>query len=291
MNPGQSELPLFQAIFANAFDAIVIADHDFEIKYWNRSATRLFGYANEEIIGDSFWTLFSEAAVERIRSGLQQRRDVQSSADGVIELEGIRSDSTQFWVAMTLTSVCLNEEDWTVAILRDMTPVRRRENRLRRAAATDSLSGLANRGEFQRLLESNFCDSLALAIVDIDRFKRINDGSGHLQGDDVVVEFSKKLKSSFAGALCVARFGGDEFGLISLEPFEKFAQEIEEVRKEVAASGVVGLPVTFSAGVTRVLETDSEPRTILKRADELLYQAKGDGRNRIVCAPNLEFGD
>ena len=285
MNNSESELPLFTAIFTYAFDAIVIANEQHRIKYWNQSATRLFGFEADAVIGENLWKLISPPAAADIQSewaAYQMNANESSSSLGrVVDVEAVRGNGHLFWVAMTLTSVSRDGAPWTVAIIRDMTSTRKRENRLRQAASTDSLSGLSNRGEFQKRLESNFSESLSLAILDIDNFKQINDGSGHLQGDEVVMAFGRRLRETFQDAVCVARFGGDEFGIITLLPFEEFSNQLESLRAEVSATGLAGSPATFSAGVGTVTGPASTPRTLLKQADELLYLSKSEGRNRV----------
>ncbi|CAN5621122.1 hypothetical protein BH10PSE14_BH10PSE14_33330 [soil metagenome] len=146
-------------------------------------------------------------------------------------------------------------------------------------AHTDPLTGLDNR----RGLEARFAARrpVAVAIVDIDHFKRINDGFGHDVGDRVIVAVAGALRSDESFA---ARIGGEEFALLLYA--DNPLHEAERLRRRVTqavARDVVGLgwPVTASAGIA-MLGSDIGFAEAIKAADMRLYEAKGDGRNRAV---------
>ncbi len=160
-----------------------------------------------------------------------------------------------------------------------------------KAATTDYLTGLSNRRNLLNVgipLISGAHRAghpVALAVMDIDRFKSINDTYGHDGGDVVLRELGKMLKDRFRTSDVVARFGGEEFCVITPDTeleaaralFDGFRQAVESHPFQV---GDKTLAVTISIGVSG--ETSGDIDTMITRADEMLYKAKNDGRNRVV---------
>lgn len=167
---------------------------------------------------------------------------------------------------------------------------------VREQAITDSLTGLFNRRYLQELLPRELIRArrkgtpVAIAMADIDHFKRINDRFGHEIGDCVLKELGALLKRSIRGSDTACRYGGEEFALILPDAtVEAARQRAEEIRAMVKALDLspCGKPVgqiTVSLGVAVSPYHAEEPRLLLLRADEALYQAKGTGRDRVVVS-------
>lgn len=162
---------------------------------------------------------------------------------------------------------------------------------IRRAANSDYLTGLPNRrhffGKVEGIMRRKPRD-IALALFDLDNFKRINDTYGHDCGDYVLREISKLIVKYFA-PYCVSRFGGEEFCVFFAdEPFHHVQEQTEKFRiavsqktfsfKEHIFSG------SLSVGLTKKL--DGKIEAMLKNADENLYRAKEQGRNRVIIDPD-----
>ncbi|HYG06001.1 MAG TPA: GGDEF domain-containing protein, partial [Stenotrophomonas sp.] len=152
---------------------------------------------------------------------------------------------------------------------------------------TDVLTGLPNRRAFAAALaaEQQREDGvpLSVAIIDIDHFKTINDLHGHDQGDQVLVALAALLRSHMAGRGMIARLGGEEFVmLLPGAAGEPARLQCELLRQEIALLPI-NLPVTVSIGVAQWQLPESAEQC-LKRADQALYQAKRDGRDRVVVA-------
>jgi len=157
-------------------------------------------------------------------------------------------------------------------------------------ARTDGLTGLFNRRAFDRKLDELFqvfLDSgspFSLVLIDIDHFKSINDTYGHPVGDVVLQHLAGVLSRSLDDALMVARFGGEEFAVLSDAPLRATAERMNELRKKIAAEAisVTGhtLTITISVGVSRPNE-DASVGPVVRRADEALYTAKKTGRDRV----------
>jgi diguanylate cyclase len=157
-------------------------------------------------------------------------------------------------------------------------------------ARTDVLTGLLNRRAFDQKLDERFLAyrsggrSFVVVLIDIDRFKSINDTFGHQAGDRVLQQFASFLRSQLDREMIVARFGGEEFAVILEGPIRVAAERLNEFRRAVENHGIdaeaTRLGITISVGL-------SEPRDdivvapVLRRADEALYAAKNMGRNKV----------
>ena len=182
--------------------------------------------------------------------------------------------------------VCLTGMVWLKHVV---TVQGEQANRLNRLAATDTLTGLANRRLTLELLDQLARDArLDLAPVvllgDLDHFKQINDGWGHAMGDQVLVAVANALRASTRDSDTVARWGGEEFLIVlpvtrgseAIELAERLRLRVEAL--QVADRHACPVPVTLSIGIARLAagETGS---SWLKRADDALYKAKNEGRN------------
>ena len=163
-------------------------------------------------------------------------------------------------------------------------------------AVTDGLTGLHNRRYLDSHLQTLFDRAatrrrpLSVMITDLDRFKSINDTYGHDGGDDVLREFSRRLRKNVRGIDLACRFGGEEFVVVMPDTdgfvAEKVAERIRaEIAREPFAIGNDGkaIEVTVSVGVSSLLNGPDSVEALMKRADLALYEAKSGGRNRVVA--------
>jgi two-component system, cell cycle response regulator len=163
-------------------------------------------------------------------------------------------------------------------------------------AVTDPLTGLYNRRYLEthlnQLVEhaTNRGKALSLIVFDLDHFKSVNDTHGHDAGDKVLSEFAARLKTATRNIDLACRVGGEEFVLILPGTDILLAERIgERIRKSIANSSFAindkqKIAVTVSAGIASLLDSDDTSDKMMKRADESLYIAKREGRNRIVYA-------
>lgn len=156
---------------------------------------------------------------------------------------------------------------------------------LRLAAVTDELTGLVTRGTFDDRLRRLTTDGreLAVVLVDVDHFKAVNDEHGHLAGDRVLRDLAEHLRAAARHEDVVARLGGEEFGLLLADTDLPAAVGIAERLRGAVRDAASDPGVTVSAGVA-VARADDDADTVLRRADEALYAAKGAGRDRVVGA-------
>ncbi|WP_011580687.1 MULTISPECIES: PleD family two-component system response regulator [Chelativorans] len=163
-------------------------------------------------------------------------------------------------------------------------------------AITDPLTGLHNRRYLDSHLQSLFDRAearrrpLSVMIVDIDRFKSINDTYGHDGGDAVLRAVAARLRRSLRGIDLVCRYGGEEFVVVMPETELSIAERVgERIRQQIAEGAFLlgdsagAISVTVSIGVAALLQPQDTVEALMKRADMALYEAKSSGRNRVVA--------
>lgn len=208
-------------------------------------------------------------------------------------------DHSRDWLELRVSSIMDSSglQTGRILILRDISGRKKVEEELKaksreleKLAITDVLTGLNNRRYANQVFELEMERSnqnglpLSIGLLDIDRFKKINDKFGHIAGDEILKEIANMLFSSTRYMDMVARMGGDEFFLLFKNTDLKAATHaMERLRQRVANRKFPGVPysITFSAGVILCQKNESADEAI-HRVDKLLYQAKRSGRNRVL---------
>ncbi len=219
-----------------------------------------------------------------------------------LELELITATGRKLWTHATGTAKCAaNGRATSVSgSLQDISERRASEERIRRMAHHDELTGLANRALFgiqlnRGLVRAERYDrKLAVLFVDLDRFKHINDTYGHGVGDDVLIALGQRLVDSVRAADLVARLGGDEF-VILIEELDAPEAMAELARKllRVIEQPVVACPhellLSASIGIATYPADGLDAQALLKHADIAMYRAKEQGRDTFeFFSPHLE---
>lgn len=283
-----------RAIFDGIRDyAIYTLDRDGRVDSWNRSVQRVQGYTAEEALGQPLGFDCSDEA--RAQAWPEQRlRSARES--GWHEDEGwrVRRDGSRFW-ANSIVSVLQDGERGVAGysvITRDITERKHAEDALRRLALTDALTGLYNRrfffeqAEKEAGLSLQSRGSLAFLILDADHFKRINDRYGHAVGDAVLKELASVCSRCVRSTDVLARYGGEEFVIMLRQTALPDALAVaERIRQSIAqcavASGGETVRFTVSIGVASLRRSVQDA---IHRADQALYAAKQQGRNRVAVA-------
>jgi diguanylate cyclase (GGDEF)-like protein len=177
-------------------------------------------------------------------------------------------------------------EEANIFLQKEIAERKKIENKLEQLATTDHLTLLYNRRKFDELLEyeiekdKRYQLGLSLIYCDIDNFKNINDMHGHNVGDEILITFAMLLKESLRESDIVARWGGEEFIVLIPSKTADIAVKIaEKMRKSIEENVFLNIgTVTASFGVTHYINNDTK-KTIFKRVDEALYEAKENGRN------------
>lgn len=176
------------------------------------------------------------------------------------------------------------------------------QQRLRNLATTDALTGLLNRPMFEEQARTVLATAAryrrpaCLAVADIDHFKRINDGRGHIAGDAVLRHIAKLLTGGLRGVDLVGRIGGEEFAILMPEtPLNSATISANRLREAVAQQPTTfedtSINHTISIGVAEIGEGMDGWRELYRLADHFLYVAKRSGRNRVVGGTNKDARD
>ncbi|MGH1481758.1 MAG: PAS domain S-box protein [Geminicoccales bacterium] len=291
-----NERNLLRAIVDNIPDIIYAKDLQARFILKNQADAELMGAKTpDETIGKSDFDYFPAAlAAKFFRDDLQV---IDSGTPIINKVEHlVRSDNGEA-VLHSTTKVPLRDEDGEimglVGIGRDITEAKRLTDRLHHQATHDCLTGLLNRGEFERRLEQTLDaaksthSSAVLCYIDLDQFKMVNDSAGHLAGDQLLQQLANLFKEQAdAKGAVLARLGGDEFGLLiedcMLKHGERMAKDLID-----AVSAIRFLweqrsfSVSISVGITVINERIRNVSDLLARADVACYAAKDNGRNQL----------
>ncbi|MHB8896736.1 MAG: putative bifunctional diguanylate cyclase/phosphodiesterase [Candidatus Geothermincolia bacterium] len=265
--------------------AIFMLSPDGRIESWNSGAERITGYSEKEILGRHFSLLYDEEDVRRrhCESELEKAMGV-----GWFEEEGwrVRKDGTRFWTTSVITT--LRDERGSLKgfakITRDITESKRAREQLIYQGTHDALTGLPNRALLLQNIEEAIVstaaqgNSFALLLLDLDRFKEINDTFGHHFGDAVLQRLRPILLGAVRQSDIVARLGGDEFGILLPVSDQGRAVWVAEriitgLRQPVIVEGQP-LDVGVSIGIALYPEHGQDTSTLLQRADVAMYAAK-----------------
>jgi diguanylate cyclase (GGDEF)-like protein/PAS domain S-box-containing protein len=281
-----------RAIFASV-NAICITCCDGpnnRIEYVNPAFERITGYTLAEIKGRDPRFMRIEgcdsAEHKRIHEALRKKQSVRSV------LRNARKDGEVFYNDLRIDPVMNAHGEVThfVAVINDVTEARHYERRLHHLAHHDPLTGLANRTLLQERLKQAIQHATrnhtvgALAFLDLDNFKHINDNLGHDVGDAVLRETAERLRANMREQDTVARVGGDEFVLVICEQgsAEQVADLVERVRRSVARPMLLdGKEVVTgtSIGVALFPRDGGSVDKVMRAADAAMYHAKSLGKN------------
>lgn len=282
-------------IVDNVVNGIVTIDEQGIIESFNSAARTMFGYSEEEIIGKNVETLMPASQAEKhqgyvdnyLRTGEGTIIDIRPR-----EVMALTRDGISFPVELAVSEMSVGERKLFIGVLIDLTERKKAEEKLSHQASHDSLTGLINRREFElradRLIASfqQGQDEHALCLVDLDQFKVINDTCGHIAGDELLRQLSRKLQTLVRHRDTLGRLGGDEFGILiehcSLEQAQRVTSLLLEAIEayEFVWEGR-SLRVSASVGLVALSDTVSSFTDLLKQADQARYMAKDLGRNRI----------
>ncbi len=285
-----------QDLYDNAPCGYHSLDHQGRVLRMNQTELGWLGLSREQAMGRPFTDFLTEDS-----RAIFHERFPQFVRDGSIkdlELELVRGSGTPMPVLISATAVKDAQGHMlsTRSTVFDNTDQKMMEAQLERLARTDMLTSLSNRRDFYEHAARAIAHSrrlgapLSLVLMDIDHFKKINDTYGHARGDQVLRKLSHSLGDALRETDVPARLGGEEFAV--LMPTTSLAQALavaERLRDALAHTPVaIGdeeqIHFTVSIGVTEWQPADADIDATLHRADEALYRAKHNGRNRVEQA-------
>ena len=293
----------FKLLAEHSIDLLVAVDADLAIRYASPASSTLLDIAPDELLGRTLADLLAPDD----RAAFIARHFTKAAKRGAVPdlFRAQRRSGSTLWVEARVAQLPPGNGlgDFLVT-LRDADRRHRAEDKLGKMnaelsalASTDALTGLPNRRQFDSTLQKEWNralrdrTTLALLMIDVDRFKSLNDLFGHQIGDAILGLVGQVIRDNVrrAGDMA-ARYGGEEFAVVLPGTAASGAQDIAEIiRRAVAAAdtGAIiegGYPVSVSIGVAATIPTgtDSAP-ALLHTADAALYQAKRKGRNRVEC--------
>jgi diguanylate cyclase (GGDEF)-like protein/PAS domain S-box-containing protein len=289
----ESELK-FRSLSQAAFEGIVIAKDGYILEV-NEPLARMFGYLPGEMIGKLSTDFVASEDWEKVFN------KIKDGTEGTYEIVCVKKDGSVFTAEIHARMFQYQNQQARVSAIRDISARKQAEEEkerfiaeLKRLATTDDLTGIRNRKAFFQRLEEEvdrckrYGHNLSLAMMDLDRFKAINDRYGHPAGDIVLRVFATRISANIRRNDIFGRVGGEEFAVLLPETsLQSAAAMVEKLCRMIEVSDIT-LPdgqrvdVTVSAGVSSSEGTDVAIDQIIKMADQRLYLAKNRGRNRVV---------
>lgn len=286
----QALLQKLQAVLDHAEVGIALTRNNrFELV--SRNFCRVFRHTPTQLIGQPTRVIYaSDAAFEELSRRATPAFLKHGAFVGEIEL--VRRDGQPFWAHMRGRAVVPGDHSQgTIWTMDDVTEVREQRERLTWASSHDSLTGLANRAAFEVVLEKATAraatEPFCALFIDLDRFKAVNDTSGHAAGDALLRDVAQVLAAQVRQSDTVARLGGDEFAvLLDHCPVAQARRVAEKIRGAVVAYELAWEGRTHSVGASiGLVPVDASMCTaaeVLSAADAACYDAKRQGRNRVA---------
>lgn len=287
----EERLRLHATAFHNSHDGVVLADGEGNVLDINPAFTRITGYERSEVIGRN---------PRMIKSG---RHDQEFYAAMWKSILGTGSWQGEIWnrnkygevypelLSISAVRDAAGDVKNFVAVFADISRLKEQEKQLTQMAYYDALTELPNRVLLADRLTQAISQAkrsntiLAVCYLDLDGFKPVNDTYGHEAGDRLLVEMASRLKDMLRGGDTVARLGGDEFVLllVGLADVAECEQAVQRLLRVIGQPlWIAPEPVTLSAsvGVTVFPKDEADPDTLLRHADQAMYQAKQAGKGR-----------
>ncbi|HSG23255.1 MAG TPA: EAL domain-containing protein, partial [Azonexus sp.] len=282
---------LAASVFDNAHEGIMITDPRGRIIEVNDTFSELTGYSRQESVGQT---------TDLLKSGhhtadfyLEMWQTIQQAGFWRGEVWNRKKSGEIFVEQLTISTVRdrLGAVSHFVGIFSDITLIKEHQQRLEHLAHFDALTQLPNRmllGDRMQLAMAQTERSgkaLAVCYLDLDGFKPVNDRYGHATGDRLLIEVAQRLKACMRGGDTASRLGGDEFvllfsGLDGLHECDLAIARVISILAQPFKIGEHSIEISASIGVTLYPQDGSDADTLLRHADQAMYAAKQDGRNR-----------
>ena len=290
----EQDLLRFRAALDSSVDAIyLINTRDMKFVDANRAGWEVVGFTRDELLQLGPSDLVDENSRNEVQRQIEELLTAPSG-NTVIETVHHRKDGSCFPVEISLQPLTINGNSQAspilVALAHDVTEHKQTEAELNRLAYYDMLTGLPNRLLFNDRLHQAAADAkrrgrfVALILLDIDRFKVVNDTMGHVAGDQLLQEMANRLKHSVREGDTIARLGGDEFALVFADIAE--VRDVAQLAQNLLSRLSVPMEIegrevfsSASIGITLYPADTEDVDTLVKFADSAMYHAKEQGRN------------
>jgi diguanylate cyclase (GGDEF)-like protein/PAS domain S-box-containing protein len=289
----------YRSLFDHNTDAVFSFDLDGQFTSANGACSRIFGYSRNELMGMSFASL----TVPEDRQ--QASSEMNSAAQGeprTAELTILNKSGDRVDLHLNTMPIIVGERIVGVFGLgKDITARKRAEEALEHQALHDGLTSLPNRTLLQDRVASALMQarresrSVSLLLMDLDRFKEVNDALGHQAGDELLRVVANRLRMSVRDADTVARLGGDEFAVVLPQTNAAGGMRVAEtllrsIQQPIEVGGVA-VTVGGSIGLAVGLDHGSDADTLMRCADVAMYTAKRSGGGCVAYAPDQDQHD
>ena len=288
-----------RSVLDNVSDGLATIDQNGVIDSANPAVTKLFGYAEQELIGQQSDILIATTHRTAFDNYLQRRLNVDVPVSGVHETMGKRKNGSLFPLEFVVSSMQVGARHLFIATLRDISERKAQTDALEYQALHDALTGLPNRSLFgdrlrQALLAARRNQKMfGVLLLDLDRFKDINDALGHDRGDSLLQEVTARLRGVLRATDTIARLGGDEFAVLTTDA--KHPEDVVGTARKILASlegpfAIADQMVETGAsiGIAMYPVHGDDPGTLLRRADVAMYVAKRSGGGYAMYQPEQE---
>ena len=310
-----------ETLFQTVLDAIVIIDDKGIIQRVNKATEKLFAYSEDELVGNNISILMPKPYMLEHDEYLKNYKDtgIKRVIGITRELKGVKRDNSLFPIEISVTEMMVGNQKMFSGIIRDITERKeferimknindellRSNKKLNEYATKDSLTNIYNRRAFDMRIDEELNRAtrdklpLSLLMCDIDYFKLYNDTYGHQQGDTCLYKVATVIKTFFQrGGEMVARYGGEEFAVILPNTDTERARWLSELLLKaihelnvVHGTSRVSEHVTISIGVGTYNPSGNiptSPHHLIRAADEGLYKAKSNGRDRVEIGATID---
>jgi len=284
-----------ETILDNAAEGIITFDAEGHIEGFNKAAEKLFGYAQEEVLGKDLRLILPPQTRESREDYLKHfiRTEIQRLVGHEGEVTGRHKDGTTFPMALKISAMMLEGKQLYTGLVADISERKAMLENLKNMAEHDGLTGLYNRSYFQQELErvvervrraGGICCSLL--YIDLDNFKYINDTLGHAAGDRLIIEVAGILNKRARKSDLIARIGGDEFTVLLFDTTPMLSVQVAESFRARLADylfkhGGEQIDIGCSIGVAGISPGTTSAVEVLSQADLACHLAKRGGRNRV----------
>ncbi|HKC20689.1 MAG TPA: EAL domain-containing protein, partial [Candidatus Dormibacteraeota bacterium] len=288
-----------RSVLDNVSDGLATIDQNGTIESANPAVSRLFGYAEQELIGQVADILIATTHRTAFDNYLQRRLKVEGPISGAHETMGKRKNGSLFPLEFVVSSMQVGPRHLFIATLRDISERKAQTDALEYQALHDALTGLPNRSLFgdrlrQALLAARRNQKMfGVLLLDLDRFKDINDALGHDRGDSLLQEVTARLRGVLRATDTIARLGGDEFAVLTTDA--KHPEDVVGTARKILASlegpfaiGDQQVETGASIGIAIYPIHGDDPGTLLRRADVAMYVAKRSGGGYAMYQPEQE---
>jgi diguanylate cyclase (GGDEF)-like protein/PAS domain S-box-containing protein len=288
----EDRLRLAASVFANAREGIIISDADNRIIDVNQTFCEITGYSRDDVLGQSPRLLKSGGQNADFYAEMWKTLDQDGYWRG--EVWNRKKNGEVYAEQLTISTVkdLRGRVTHYVGIFTDITPHKENEKRLERMAHYDALTQLPNRILLVDRMRQAMAQAdrgkhmLAICYLDLDGFKPVNDQHGHDAGDRLLMEISRRLQDVLRTTDTVARLGGDEFALVigGIKDLGECERTLNRVLHSIAMPFQIPdgsqVAVSGSLGLTLYPDDNADSDALLRHADQAMYQAKQQGRNR-----------